>query len=348
MAPLDTQSWRDDVTPEQPSGPSLEFEADFSGLERAAQGRPEQQYGDTVIPAEEPDWREVEAQAASLLERTRDLRVLAHLAVARLQLHAVPGFASVTSLIRYQLESHWDSVHPQLDPEDDNDPTLRANALLRLADPARVMRVLRDLPLAASARAGAVSWRDMAATLGMIELEAGRNKLTEAAIRAAFADTDAARLEQTRAALTSAAEDIAAIPAAFDRHAGPGSGPDFGELQKLLRDMRRLADRFIIVVEPAPEPVEVAPEEVAAVDSVMPQRQGPAAPATLGPVTTRAEAIRLLELVCAYYQRYEPSSPLPLLIERARRLADKDFMEILRDLAPDGLSQAQRIAGTDE
>ena len=76
--------------------------------------------------------------------------------------------------------------------------------------------------------------------------------------------------------------------------------------------------------------------------------RGAASAASLGPVTTRAEALRLLDLVLTYYERYEPSSPLPLLIGRARRLADKDFMDILRDLAPDGLNQARLIAGASE
>ena len=68
--------------------------------------------------------------------------------------------------------------------------------------------------------------------------------------------------------------------------------------------------------------------------------------ATMGPPTNRADALRLLDLVIEFYERSEPSSPLPLLIARARRLADKGFLDILRDMAPDGVSQAERIAGT--
>jgi type VI secretion system protein ImpA len=67
--------------------------------------------------------------------------------------------------------------------------------------------------------------------------------------------------------------------------------------------------------------------------------------AALTSVNSRADAMRLLDLVCQYYERCEPSSPLPLLIERARRLADKNFLDVLRDLAPDGLNQAKSIAG---
>ncbi len=342
-----------DVSADAPCGENLEFDGDFGALEREARGKPEQQYGDTIVAAEDPDWKLVSAQAAALLERTHDLRVLAHLAVARLHLRGLPGYAEILAVTRTLLETRWEAVHPTLDPEDDLDPTLRANALLRLAEPLRVVRVLRDLPLAASRRAGTVSWRDIAVTNGMIEPEDGRPKLTESEIRAAFSETEPARLDIVRGALAGALADIRGIPAAFDAQAGHGSGPDFTELEKLLRDMQRFVDRYIPagVASAAEPPVEDVMTE-ADTPSYQPRAGNPetarATASSLGPITTRNDAILLLDLVRAYYESYEPSSPLPFLIDRARRLADKDFMEILRDLAPDGLSQAQNIAGNRE
>ena len=58
--------------------------------------------------------------------------------------------------------------------------------------------------------------------------------------------------------------------------------------------------------------------------------------------------MRLLDLVVRYYERHEPSSPLPLLLSRARNLADKGFLEILQELAPDGLMQAQVVVQSRE
>ena len=161
--------------------------------ERAAQGKPEQQYGDTIIPAEEPDWKEVGSLALTLLDRTRDLRVLAHFAVARLHLAGLAEFAGVLQLIRQLLESRWADIHPQLDTEDDNDPTLRANALLRVAHPGLVLRYLRDMPLASSPRVGNYSWRDVAIATGVLESDA-KEKPTEAVVRSAFQDSDPERL----------------------------------------------------------------------------------------------------------------------------------------------------------
>ncbi|WP_224052300.1 type VI secretion system ImpA family N-terminal domain-containing protein, partial [Burkholderia cepacia] len=49
-----------DVAPDAPCGANLEYDAEFLQLQERATPRAEQQYGDTVIPAEAPDWRAVE------------------------------------------------------------------------------------------------------------------------------------------------------------------------------------------------------------------------------------------------------------------------------------------------
>ena len=41
----------------------------------------------------------------------------------------------------------------------------------------------------------------------------------------------------------------------------------------------------------------------------------------------------------------EPSSPVPLFLERAKRLVAKDFLEILADVAPEAITQAKLAGG---
>lgn len=347
MAPFDSLPSLPDISADLPAGENLEFDPDFIELERLAQGKPEQQYGTTIVPAEEPEWRAVAAAATALLDRTHDLRVMGHLAVARLHGAGIVPYAECLVQIRNELEVRWAAVHPQLDPEDDNDPTLRANALLAVAEPGRVLRFLRQVPLARSTRAGTVSWRDISVANGTIETPAGTTKLTDAIISAAFRETEVVELAAVRAAVATALDSAKGIVAAFDDNAGHGTGPDFTDLVKLLREIAHV----IATNTPSGPP----PDVEAAADDTVPGATtvatgAPAAVpvmsiASMGPPTNRTDALRLLDLVVDYYQRYEPSSPLPLLIARARRLADMGFMDILRDMAPDGVSQAERVAG---
>jgi type VI secretion system protein ImpA len=80
----------------------------------------------------------------------------------------------------------------------------------------------------------------------------------------------------------------------------------------------------------------VAPDESSTVVSDAPIDAAPADehPRPRYSVDSRAKAIALLDAVQRYFRIAEPSSPVPMLCERARGLAERDFMSVLRDVLP--------------
>jgi type VI secretion system protein ImpA len=50
--------------------------------------------------------------------------------------------------------------------------------------------------------------------------------------------------------------------------------------------------------------------------------------------SSRSDALQLLSQVQQFYRRSEPSSPVPILCERAQALAESDFMGLLREILP--------------
>ena len=62
-------------------------------------------------------------------------------------------------------------------------------------------------------------------------------------------------------------------------------------------------------------------------------------------IQSRSQAIALLEQVQRFFRAAEPSSPIPMLCERARTLAERDFMGVLRDVLP---KAALKSAGSDK
>lgn len=64
-----------------------------------------------------------------------------------------------------------------------------------------------------------------------------------------------------------------------------------------------------------------------------------------GEISSRDEVQQSLERLLQYYARHEPSSPLPVLLRRAKNLVNADFATIVRDLIPDGLSQFENLRG---
>jgi type VI secretion system protein ImpA len=65
----------------------------------------------------------------------------------------------------------------------------------------------------------------------------------------------------------------------------------------------------------------------------------------VGAIKSRQDAIRALDAAAEFFRLNEPSSPIPLFLERAKRLVSKDFLEVLADVAPDALPQARSAGG---
>ena len=329
---MDLSSLPRNMGDENPSGDNLEYDEPFMALKIAAQPREERQKGDEVIAAEEPDFKKVISLASDILERSNDLRAACYLAHARLQVEGMEGFADVLAYVRRSLTEFWESCHPQLDPEDDNDPTMRVNAVRNLADPATVLRGLRLATMARSRTFGEISLRDILIAEGAIPAPAGVDIRDAATIAAAFRDSDPAELSSLLDSLRSAASDADGIVSRFDDKV-PGQGPDLGPLTKLLRT----AIKHVEVATGAEDTEHEgdAPEEAAD------KPAGGASGAIGGP----RDVIALLDRIMQYYERQEPSSPIPILLARAKRLVNADFMTIMRDLAPSGLENVNTVGG---
>jgi len=68
----------------------------------------------------------------------------------------------------------------------------------------------------------------------------------------------------------------------------------------------------------------------------------------VGAIRSRDDAIRALDSVAEYFRRNEPSSPIPLFVERAKRLVSKSFLEVLADVVPDAVPQVRAVGGIPE
>jgi len=66
-----------------------------------------------------------------------------------------------------------------------------------------------------------------------------------------------------------------------------------------------------------------------------------------GGVHSREEAIRAIDMVCGYLERAEPTNPAQLYLRRGRQLLTHNFLQLMKVLAPDALSEVARIVGVD-
>ena len=318
----------------EPSGDDLEYDPLFGEMERAAKGREEQQFGDTLIAAEEPDWTALKAHALAVLDRSKDLRAAVQLTRALVHTAGYAGLAAGLSLIRGYLEDFWESLYPRLDPDDHNDPTIRINALLNLCDHTDFLVPIAKLPLVSSSRMGQFSHREIQVASGAVpRLESEQRQISLEQIEAAFREAEPAQTQSTRLLINQSIEALGEIGNLVSGKLAMEKSFDLQPLiQQLKGAERELADRSWSGNPMDPS----ATGDVGHLDAdSLTQPGNPAAP---GDINGRDDVIRSLDRICYYYSRHEPSSPVPLLLQRAKRLVTMGFHDIVQDLAPDGQS----------
>jgi type VI secretion system protein ImpA len=321
------------VSAEDSCGADLEYgDPAFTAFDRATQGKPEQQIGSTIIPAEEPDWKAVGRQAIQLLGRTKDLRVAVHLTKALLHTDGLKGLADGLTILRRFVETYWEGLHPRLDPADANDPTMRVNILATLAAP-DVLATVKMAPLFESRTVGRFSYRELEAA----SADANGGGGSMATIEAAGMDCDLKVLEERTAAALTGAEAVKQLESMLNELIGGAASPTFGALATLLQKISGFLKSTLARRIPSAGSPEAAGGEM--VPGATPSG------ALSGEVRSRQDVVRALERILAYYAKHEPSSPVPLLVERCKRLVTMGFLDIIRDLAPDGVRQIEALSG---
>jgi type VI secretion system protein ImpA len=341
MGVLDVEKLLAPFSPEQPCGDDLEYDDEFGEMERAAQAVAEQQYGETVIEGAEADWKEVHRRALSLLERTKDLRVAAMLARSAIRTSGLPEFCETVSLILGLVDRFWEDVHPRLDPEDDNDPTLRVNTLATLFDEQACLRPLGEATLLEFEAVGRFSYRDHLIASGEMEPRSDESSVETSMINAILENVDLADLQERADLLQQSVEDVESLESSLTERVGVGNAASFEPLAIQLRKMHRvLAEQL--------EQRGVAEAQEQAASGEADEANGETKPAAFDEIRSREDVNRLLDKICDYYRKNEPASPVPLLLERAKRVAGLGFMELLRELAPGGVSEAEAVTGVPE
>lgn len=321
-----------------PGGAELDYDPAYVALEQEMEGAPEQQYGDVIIPARMPDWNRVATESGELLKRSKDFRLAVAHARALALTRGLEGAADGVELILALARNYWDTGYPALVFDGATDLLPRSNAIGALASRDGLLGDLRTLKL------GSSSLGDL--HVGPLErIASGRLGADEEAIisreelphwlrdAAAAGNPQLLGLERLYRAVV---ELNAFCAEAFEHELAPDLAPLLG-----------LLEHFAGPVAEGRNAAQVAAGGVEGEDAT----SGSALPAGMRPdpgaAYTRESVVQVLDAVCAYLRKAEPSNPAYLLIRRARNLIGKDFMAILEELAPDGIDSARKITGED-
>jgi type VI secretion system protein ImpA len=332
---LDIEQLCKPISDESPCGADLEYDAAFLALEQAAQPKAEQQFGDTVIAAEGPDWRTVRSQAIELFGRTKDLRICVHLIRANLALEGFRSLADGLGLVRELCTRYWDGLFPLLDADYDNDPMMRMNALSALAHAEAGLADVRNSAVG-KARGVAFQVKSFEYALNPSLVPEGMAVPSDAELRGFLGD-----LESSEPGSLEALSRVKAEADRLQTWLNEQVGSDRAVDLKPLRDVCGFVVKQVKAVAGS-DSGDATTDADGGADAGLGVG---AAGLTLGAVGNRDEAIRQLEKLCDLLERTDPANPGPLFIRRGIRLLRMNFIDIIRDLSPESLQQIEHQAG---
>jgi len=335
---------------ESPAGENLEYDPLYMEMDALAVAVPDSQMGESTIEGRGPDWKKLRENCRSLWGKTRDLRVAAYLTIVETADGDLADCTASFKLLLFLLCDMWDTMYPRLDPDDSNDPTERINILAMLSpapgafnDPImfiskfRTLRLVPPLPY---------TLRDHLISINEFEAADGQS-FTPDLIVGEIMRLPPEEVEKQAALAAELKQTVEAICDAADEKMSDGYSLN---MDSLLAEINKLCKFFSGFVHAG------AGGESAAADT-----EGASSPsaenvsagasgfnlAAFKPAN-RADALLMLRKGAEYFQRQEPNSPIPLLINRALRFSEMSFIDLLGDIVPDALSQGKNILGVKE
>jgi len=290
-------------------------------------------------PPTPPDWNDVLEKSTAALATSKDLRVLAYFGAAQLWTGGLVPFCETLRVAASWLDNWFDGVYPRTS----EDIYFRTNALNNFNDRLAIVDALRRAPLVSNRITGPISLRHIELATGVLPVtKQDATPTKEGEINAAFAAAPLADLRAEADAVKKALESLTQIDAKMLAAGGLDATPNFdgrGDKEKLV-SLRHQLKRIHEIVR-----AQIAARPDAAPTAGDAAGNGAAAPGVVGVIRTREDAIRALDAVTTFFQNTEPSSPVPLFIERAKRLIAKNFLDVLQDIVPDALNAAKAAGG---
>ncbi len=314
---------------EDPAGPDLAYDAARIELEQAFETSISIDPSGEVTETAEVNWPRVVNDVVDQFERTKDIWLAVYLARAGARAGDLSAVVGGVQALEGLVDRYWESMHPKLEELGVQGRTTPCESL---NSPGQFLIPLERAALISHPRLGQFSGHDLErfrqggdAEDGFGFFQAALNELGEAA------------LADAGAKLTAIEAGLKRADALFVEKAGIDAAPNFQPAYQGLAKLHRAVRAFMTEADGAASS-EAADEASEAGAPAAAGRGG--AP---GRVESREDVVRAIDAICDYYRRREPSSPVPLVLARARTWVTTDFMTLLNDIAPGSLDEAGRV-----
>jgi type VI secretion system protein ImpA len=312
---------------------------DARGDARTAERAQENEEGNYTIPAE---WRTIRDLAyEALTAHTKDLEIACWLTEALLRSDGLQGLSAGLHVVSGLVEQYWDDLFPL--PDEDGVATRVApvSSLNGVSGDGTLIQPLRRTSLFNRPDGEPLQFWQYEQSVGLAGIVDETRRQQRIATGVIPFETLEAEAQVSRGGTlerdaAAASEAWRALSAALDTRAGADSPPT-SRVRDLLEQIRGAAAKFA-----APGAVDASPPPAEELAPVTMEATGVAAlaPAVASAISSRADALRSLAAIAAFFRRTEPLSPLAYTLEEVVRRAGMTWPQLLEEIIPDPSTRA--------
>lgn len=344
---LDMEALLAPIPGDNPAGESLRYAGPYDAIQEARRADDDLEQGEWRRDIKAADWHTViEVATTALATRSKDVQITAWLTEALVKQHGFAGLRESLTLLRELQERFWDGLYPEAE---DGDLEFRAAPFEWLNE--KLPAAIKLIPLTqsmGSADYAFLHWEESRAVdnLGRQNPDAmaaalAEGKLTGEQFDKAVAATSRAFYEALFEELSQSREAYAQLDQILDEKFGRDA-PSLLGVKRTIEDCWELVESLVKKRRP-PEPAAVPsrdgrPSADGQATRGQPRSDRRASEAEfdaealpLEPLD-RADALRRLDAVAAYFRRTEPHSPVAYLVQRAVRWGEMPLEEWLREV----------------
>ncbi|MGE9551478.1 ImpA family type VI secretion system protein [Erwinia amylovora] len=330
---------------EKPCGENLEYDGNFILLQTRLQPKLNAEYGSFVEAATPLNWAEIERDCLSLLQKSKDIRLIIILIRCRLRITGLASLSEGLTAILSLLETYPDQLYPQLLDEGEYDPLMRANAFAELINNDGILADLRSITLP-PAGGMSVTIRDIENTH---RFPHDKNALSTAQISTLQSEWTGSKEMR---AIGSACNLLNDLQKSLSNTLGDFA-PDLSAIEYILQiftfsdqaetDSAGNADAGTHIsplpllpnsaLNPencsTPAQINIAVSETLNIPSV----------SAIKSIQSRSEALLQLRDIHAWFLDAEPGNPIIFLLDIAEKMAGKSYAELINFFTPEIISQ---------
>jgi type VI secretion system protein ImpA len=309
------------------------YEIQFARLVNAGLGIAEESFVDgqqaaSSAPTGQLAWSELEDMLVDLFRQTKHLDMLYLLALSQGHLHGIGGLINGIDYTNNLLARQWDALHPV---ESEADYEFRQDCLAKM-NSATFANSLDGMIIADGRQLGK---HTLGAWLAAKKGDPQDLKTIEQALaetikdKPTFYDDLAAQMNELQESMKRLELTVKDHFASFRLQ--------FKALKPKLAEIAGIVAAFSSIA-------------IEGIEGVAPQ--GGSGPATSqggnsipDQINTREDVVKTLAKIILFYNKHEPTSPVPIMLERAQRVATMNFKEIVQEFNLTGTPSIQEVLG---